>query len=62
MIVGVLFSFYSLSIFEADNQQWELTFLSNATFRATKILATEEVGIPVDRSFQSYQNPINNGS
>ena len=28
-------------------------------FGATKILSTVEVDIPVDRSFQSYQNLVN---
>ena len=29
-------------------QHWELTFLSTVTFRATKILSTLKVDIPVD--------------
>ena len=40
-------------------QQLELTLLSTADFRAIKILLTVWVDIPVDRSFQSYQNPDN---
>ena len=40
-------------------QQWELILLSTAAFRATKILSTVGVDIPLDRSFQSYQNPDN---
>ena len=33
--------------------------VDNVAFRATRILSTVGVGIPVDRSFQSYQNPDN---
>ena len=40
-------------------QHWELTFLLTAAFRATKILSAVGVNIPLDRSFQSYQNPDN---
>ena len=43
-------------------QQWELTFLSTVAFRATEFLSTMGVDIPVDCSFQSYQNPVNSGS
>ena len=40
-------------------KQWELTFLSTISFRATKTLSTVGVDIPVDGSFQSYQNLVN---
>ena len=33
--------------------------VGNAAFRATKSLSTVGVDIPVDHSFQSYQNPNN---
>ena len=40
---------------------WVCHLLHSVTiaFRATKILTTVGVNIPVDRSFQSYQNTIN---
>ena len=49
------------SFWELPNscQQRELTFLSTAGFRGTKILLTMGVDIPVDRSFQNYQSPNN---
>ena len=35
-----------------------LIFLSISAFRATKILSTVGLDIPIDRRFQSYQNPV----
>ena len=40
-------------------QQWELTFLLTIASTATKILSTVGVDIPIDCSFQRYQNPEN---
>ena len=42
-------------------RQWELTFLSTVAFRATKILSTGGVDVPIDWRFQSYQNSVNTG-
>ena len=42
-----------------SHQLSELTFLSTIAFRATKILSTVGVDIPVNHSFQSYQSPDN---
>ena len=40
----------------------QLSELTTVAFRATKILSTVRVDIAVDRSFQSYQNPVNSES
>ena len=41
---------------------YQMSELKTIAFRATKILSTVGVDIPVDCSFQSYQNPVNSGS
>ena len=43
-------------------QQSELTYLLNAVFLATKILLPVGLDIPINHSFQSYQNPANRQS
>ena len=74
MIVRVIINSYSLSTVRAENRSFQshlkperhyasrqLSELTIVASRATKILSTVANEIPIDRSFQSYQNQVNNG-
>ena len=56
---SLIFSSLTAGAFRARYAPRQLSELITIDFRATKVLSTVVVDIPVNLSFQSYQNPVN---
>ena len=56
---SLIFSRQTTGAFRARYAPRQLSELTTIDFRATKVLSTVVVDIPVNLSFQSYQNPVN---
>ena len=56
---SLIFCRQTTGAFRAHYASRQLSELTTIDFRATKVLSTVGVDIPVNLSFQSYQNPVN---